>query len=430
VTQWIEAFQSHAVWRGLKNWEAAVEHVSKDPGADPASADLIARLRVVRTFTEKRLKATVPALAPKGVVDHISSQCAHIASALEEYQKSYNQDYLTGANSYADTILQNISALNSRPDNADLAAAAEEASEYQRRLSVILQAAESSSADVQKELDFLKERVGELSSLVTAERANAVSVTASFQEQFSYAQEQRRQEHAEKLKTLDSLAGVELGHLNRVAGEVSKAFTVLQSNSEGFVEDVLTKLSDELKSKAEASIKEIESGKEKVAKLVSLTSSTSIVAGHENEANAAQNSAGRWRIIAALALGSLCAFSAYMTMRPPTPAIDLATAISRVVTSLSLVVLASYAAVEATRFQRHERENRRKAIELGALPTYLADLPPEKQHDFRVKIGEKMFGTSEPVDQADASSPTNVIAGVNTVAKTVGDVVVSALKSK
>jgi hypothetical protein len=64
----------------------------------------------------------------------------------------------------------------------------------------------------------------------------------------------------------------------------------------------------------------------------------------------------------------------------------------RVVLSLPVGVFAAYAAAQADRYMEIERRNRKLALALEALGPYLAPLPEDQQHQFRLELGSRTFG--------------------------------------
>ena len=82
----------------------------------------------------------------------------------------------------------------------------------------------------------------------------------------------------------------------------------------------------------------------------------------------------------------------------------------RVFISLTFGVLAAYAASQADKYQKIERQNRRFALELEAMGPYIAPLSPEKQEEFRLKIGDRSFGHGAGLQEAsDAKSPATIL---------------------
>ena len=81
----------------------------------------------------------------------------------------------------------------------------------------------------------------------------------------------------------------------------------------------------------------------------------------------------------------------------------------RVFVSLTVGVLAAYAISQADKYQQVERRSRKLALELEALGPFLASLPTDKQEEFRLRVGDRSFGTSDDlIDRHSADSPKSV----------------------
>ena len=82
----------------------------------------------------------------------------------------------------------------------------------------------------------------------------------------------------------------------------------------------------------------------------------------------------------------------------------------RVFVSLTVGVLAAYAISQADKYQQVERRSRKLALELEALGPFLASLPTEKQDDFRIRVGDRSFGTTDDlIDSHTTDSPKSVL---------------------
>ncbi len=82
----------------------------------------------------------------------------------------------------------------------------------------------------------------------------------------------------------------------------------------------------------------------------------------------------------------------------------------RVFVSLTVGVLAAYAAAQADKHIQVERRNRKLALELEAIGPFLAPLPVDKQEEFRLEMGNRSFGRDESgLDGKPEKSPASMI---------------------
>lgn len=414
MSQGSESFREHRVWQALNDWDASLRRALDGSSVNVGESEIedLARLRSVHSLAKNHLKTTDSHFLWKELLDHFATNAEQIALNLASFVNSGNRQWLQNANANANGIV-NFAKPHSTSSNAEGLGAAKEATEtYRQGLRALLKEAQSSALEVRRELDVLREQFAELSKQIAADRAMAAAQMSDFQSQFSSSQERRGAEHTESMRKWDERAGAALEELKTVAG---LAATVHEKTRKVAEEDY--------KHSTEYVIRKIEAGKAKVDELVGIVTDKSIVAGHLGAANKAAGSTRFWHFVTLFAMVGLiavgCSLAKWPLSASGTGGFDWSGFAARAFVAASFGVLASYGGVEAARYQRQERENRRKALELAALRPYVAELPKEHQDAFVIKIGEKMFGNSEPIYDTDAPSPTNLLAGMNNILKTV-----------
>jgi len=165
-----------------------------------------------------------------------------------------------------------------------------------------------------------------------------------------------------------------------------------------FVE-VATKLRDEITER-----------KEEVEKLVGVIGNLGVTSGYLKTANEAKNSIKLWQGITVAAMIGLIVIAIVAFLPAIGGTFSWGSFAGRVFISLTFGVLAAYAASQADKYQKVERQNRRLALELEAIGPFIAPLPTEKQEEFRMTIGDRSFGHGDgPSGGGDAKSPANLI---------------------
>lgn len=72
-------------------------------------------------------------------------------------------------------------------------------------------------------------------------------------------------------------------------------------------------------------------------------------------------------------------------------------------------MLAAYAAAQSDRFFHIERYNRKLALELAAIDPFIALLPEEQRHKFKLEMGERSFGQEQAVAPKQDKSPATAL---------------------
>jgi hypothetical protein len=77
--------------------------------------------------------------------------------------------------------------------------------------------------------------------------------------------------------------------------------------------------------------------------------------------------------------------------------------------TVTVGVLAAYAATQADRFFQMERYNRKLALELAAIDPFIALLPQEEQHKFKLEIGRRSFAQEDVPMAKHEKSPATTL---------------------
>ena len=80
----------------------------------------------------------------------------------------------------------------------------------------------------------------------------------------------------------------------------------------------------------------------------------------------------------------------------------------RVFLTITVGVLAAYAASQADRFFQMEKYNRKLSLELAAIDPFIALLPEDEQHKFKLEIGRRSFA-QEDTPSAHVKSPATTL---------------------
>jgi hypothetical protein len=254
----------------------------------------------------------------------------------------------------------------------------------------------------------LSKKIGELSEQVAAERQRLSSLVSDFQAQFSTAQEARNTEYTAAQATRQ----------DRFAELVAVSTDALAKQDLAFTKDrerltqehaaALVDFQKQYADKAANILSDIQKHRTDVEKLVGVIGNLGVTSGYLKTANEAKVTVRVWQGIAVLAMIVLIAV-AYFTFLPSVQGTFTWEGFAgRVFFTLTIGVLAAYAASQADKYISVERRNRTLALELEALGPYLAPLPEERQQEFRLTLGDRTFGRDQGTTDF-AQSPATVI---------------------
>lgn len=410
MTQWVERYKSHQVWQLLQNLGPAIDNAFDREGTDPQGIEGLARLKSILTFTGRRLAGADPYLFQTGPLDNLSSSLQAVTQEVQNFVANGNPGHINNANTQADSVLAYLVQLNVPLTTEDFMAAKEAAESYRRGLERSLSEVTNSASQVKGELDSLQTRIGELSAEATAERTRLSTITTDFQTQFSAAQEARSREFADTQKERQDRFTTLFTDFTQKLGEQNTEFTKQREEIARVHQGELEKLKNQFVGESTKLRDEILERKAEVEKLVGVIGNLGVTSGYLNTANEAKVTVRVWQTVTVVAMIGLIVLAYHAFLPVVEGGFTWSGFAGRVFVSLTVGVLAVYAASQADKYQKIERQNRRLALELEAIGPFIAPLPEDKQDEFRLTIGDRSFGHGEGAHGGiDAKSPATMI---------------------
>ena len=468
MSQWTERILSHNVWQQMTTLGPALDQAVAREGIDAPSIDGFERVRAVLAFTGRRLAGADPQLLQPETLDKIAGSLQGALSEVEAFVADGNVDRVGSANSHADTILGQLPAINYSYVADDWMALRDAGVAYRETLEKnLLQASEclaktlaafhdleqrvaglagltdsestkiaavtaefqsqfsaaqevrnqqfgqevqSALAQTQSESSSLQQRVSELAAEISAERAKLTSVASEFQSQFSTAQETRIREFAETQSSRQEKFGALIAEYNQRLSDQNAEFAKQRDATFRLHEESVATLNHKYTESAVAILDQIEQHKMDVEKLVGVIGNLGVTSGHLKAANHARIMAWIWQGVTVLAMGGLIFVAAKVFLPLMQGSFTWESFAGRVFLSLTVGVLAAYAAAQADKYLEVERKNRKLALELEAIGPFLATLPADKQEQFRLDMGNRSFGRNENGSACtDERSPASVL---------------------
>ena len=147
--------------------------------------------------------------------------------------------------------------------------------------------------------------------------------------------------------------------------------------------------------------------RKEVEKLVGVIGNLGVTSGYQTTANHARLSMWVWQGIAVASMIGVILFARYAFLPALQADFKWGGFVTRVFITITVGVLAAYAVRQADRFFEAERYNRKLALELAAIDPFIALLPEEQQHKFKLEMGNRAFGQNQmPPDSRDKSPAT------------------------
>jgi ElaB/YqjD/DUF883 family membrane-anchored ribosome-binding protein len=406
MSQWTDRFEQNPIHQALRSLMDALDQADAIAQQLGEAVEPLHRLRSAAVLITNKLDATDPELVLQAPLDQLHSQVNSMASQVQSFASAKNVAYLNQANTQLDTALSYLPQLVTYTTKDEVEGLREAVTSLRRAVGQHLRYVESDVAPLRETVENLTQRTGELAKEIAHQRKDMTTVMTEFQSQFSAAQEkrlsdfaeaQRRQndefttiknDHAEKLST--ALADFETETTNRVTD-----FDTWQTQVREEVRQSIKKLETTYATDAKNVVENIDGLREEAQKLVGIIGNVGVISGYQRAANEARRMSGIWQLVTLLAMGLLIwiAYDAFL----PISGNDFSWAAfaGRVYVSLTVGALAAYAAYQGKQYHQVERRNRRLELELHSLPSYLAPLPLEKQHEVIMQVADRRFGRDE-----------------------------------
>ncbi|MBK7833860.1 MAG: hypothetical protein IPJ56_16230 [Gemmatimonadetes bacterium] len=408
MSEWSDRLKASLVWRALEELGPALDSAEKREDLDASSLEALVRIRTALSFIGRRLATADAALVQIGPIDAAGNHLQNTAAEVQQFTANGSYGHLANANSNIDSALGYLAQVNIPLVPVDLQALREAADRYRDSLESYAKRSGVTVAQLGAHSDALAARLSELANEMAAERQRLSSLTSDYQSQFSSAQDARSTEYnaaqalrqdkfadwsASATEALSKQEAASTRDRERLAAEQATALQQLRTDYENQARQVLA---------------EIRKQQSDVEKLVGVIGNLGVTSGYLNAAKEARITVRVWQGIAVAAMAGLIAV-AYFTFLPVMQGtFTWESFAGRVFFTLTVGVLAAYAASQADKYHSIERRSRAAALELEAIGPFLAPLPLEKQQEFRLTIGDRTFGHAE-IPALSTKSPATTI---------------------
>ena len=435
---WTTRYRESDIWTVLSEIGPLIDQGISREELDVAAREKLERLRGVLTFVGKRLNALDGQLVVPAPFDSLVTHFRGFLPVLRDFVANGELTLLDNANSSADAGLTYLGQLVIASGHDELQGQREAAQRFRDTMTKGIEEAASANETLrasiselerkvlavpglvesqrQAELSVVQTKVSELAAVIEAQRQSVAQVTSDFQGQFSADQQNRNTEHATAERAREE-------RFNDIRERYSEALLKLKADADKEVErlgreqaEALRKAEEEHNQRAAGLVAEIDTHRVAVERLVGVIGARGVTYGYKKEADRAWWAALIWQVLTfgALVWLVILAYRLFATHVVPPPTGGTVTVFSwwevvaRLAVTITLGVLAGYAGSQAARYQEVERRNRRLALELEAIGPYVAPLPEDQQHTFRVRIGQRSFGRGDT--SLSGKGPTNALS--------------------
>jgi hypothetical protein len=410
MSEWVDRIRNHQVWEQMRALGPTIDQAVAKEGLDIPAIDGLERIRSVLALVGKRLAAADPLTTQLAPLDGTFAALQTALTELQAFISDNSVSHLVGANSAADAALAQVGQVVVPVRPEELQSLGDAAASYRTTLDEYLRSAHGSVTTLRTDTDGLRAKLAELSAEIAAERQRAAQLTSDHQAQFSAAQDGRSREFIDAQASRQDKASTMIAEYTQRLLEQNADFTREKELAMRQYHDDIAALKTDYANAAQQILASMTEHRTQVEKLVGVIGNLGVTSGYLKTANHARTATWIWQGITVLALGGLI-LVAYKAFIPIVQgAFTWEGLAGRIFLSLTVGVLAAYAAHQADKSFEVERRNRKLALELEAIGPYLAPLPQDLQDKFRLEIGERSFGREEQaLSKRMEKSPATVI---------------------
>lgn len=393
MSKWVDRISSHPALARLRKLAETLDATPAPDGSSTEVVESLERLSAVARFALAVISAVDPLFVPVQVLLNLVTPIQEIENQVGNFRAQGGQQFLDTANAHADSLLVAISSLRQVASPEDAAHVREAVTALRKSASNLKHNVEEERRQVVTGLSATRKSLEEAKADIGQQKARLDAAIATFQEQFSKAEDERRSQFSATQTTREErLQAIERDTTalqTKTTEQIQETLAGVPVQATEAIESTLAKSQRQ----AEEYLAAIGGFEARARELVFLTANTTTVGSYKLIADKQRWEALVWRILAALSFAGLIVFAVWAFVHATAPS-TTATWLSvsgRFFAALTFGLLGAFAAREANRFAELENRNRRTELALAALGPFLQGLPQELQDTLRQEVARGIF---------------------------------------
>ncbi|PFH91390.1 hypothetical protein [Bacillus sp. AFS088145] len=409
MTRFIDRFENHTLHNSLQTNINLVESLLEKKENDSNIIIELERIKQVLFHLKGILGNCDPNLVYIGYLDTLDTNCLNnIFTYLNYFRNEHNITHLHTANNHLDSYITSMTSVTTTIFPQDVDGIKDSVISFRRSAAQHLRHMEDEYNKLEAAKSELEQGFSEVAVTVENQKARLDTAISDFQQQFSSAEDSRRNKFTQSEDQRKSSFELTEKDWNANFQDLLETTdTKLQSflislNKKG------NDLQENYHNQGEVSLQLLEEYKIKAAKLLNIISNTSMAGGYKQVADQEKSSLKFWRWVTMIAMILLVGASIYSFFVPIGDLSIWTAIVKRISIAATLATVAGYASRQAKVHLDAERRYRRMELELTTLSPYLVELDDDQRKDILAKMAEQFFGNKndEPV-QNNASNQAN-----------------------
>lgn len=370
----------------------------------PESRFYLERLRNVNRYVRHRIESVDPVFIGKVQLDALEGYARKQVGQLQAYLTTpavaqvpntgeQKLEFLTRANASADQSLVQLGSIPYPQTATEVEQMRENVVSFRRSVGQHARNLQDDFKQIDNSVKTTKKEMAQVVASVDEQKRRVDKVITDYQEQFSNAEDGRREAFSSAEATrLSSFQEAESKRQERFEKEYLAKMQELDEIVKGAASQS-SNMSEEFTTNAVGVIMDLERYNREAEMLVGVIGAKGIIHGYQEVANQEAATGRRWERLAVASMGLLAVFGIYAFWLAHQENFNWHFLAARAMAVIPLGVFAAYAAHKAEQHRQIERNSRTMELELAAINPYLATLPNETQYEVKRLLAERFFAS-------------------------------------
>jgi hypothetical protein len=394
----LKSINDHQFMLALSEVERVATEIGSKPSLPSWTKEL---LKSIRTETQS-WSVIAQQLGPKALDNPTFHAATTQLQTLFERLADYNKNPKWLDRKRAEQALKDLTAIkndfvlarSSRTgEGENQSSTTDPATRATRDLIKFTSPANNSTADLKKLIQTVQAEIHGL-------RTNGATLLSELQKELS-AEKQAQTERQQLLRTREQ-------ELADILAEFRQKLQTALDSAGSHVETLKTQLqsADDLMTRLKSYDKE-------ATELLGVIGAKGTSEGFKQAAEGAMSSKRIWHVVTSICILAAATWGILLVAMPSLRGETIWGVVGRLAVATPFFLLAGYAASQAAHARQAELQLRRTALELAALPPFMAPLPEEKAQELRALMARRTFGREHPGEKLSDSPPALLDSVVN-----------------
>lgn len=401
MQRWSEQVEGHTVFSALKELEGSLQSTKE---ASRSSEELIEswdRASAIHMYVTQLLTRANPFLLPLSSLNNLANSAVQARAELEGFRNTSNITHLMNAVSHLDSCLVHASQLPQLTVET-VGNLREAASSYRASVGQLVSSMRKDIEGASVLQSELQRRIDEATNEISQQKGRLDTAIATFQQQFSEAQQARQTEYAAAEQSRTNAADMLEKQRQSIFDSAEQERKQSALSAASSMQEQHQDLMDALSETGSQFLDAMEEQKRHAQKLIGIISDTGMAYGFQKTANEERAEAATWKRIAALSLVAWILVGGVFFALTYDRDLTLAAVGRQLLLSTPFVLLSGFAALQVKLHQRNERQLRQAELEIASIDPFLATLSDQDRNEVKREFASRYFGRRETDGKEDS----------------------------